>query len=316
MLVLRGFVGLVAMLLFLLGALQGGAAVASRLLSAPKFQWFVPRPTRAPLGKRLAVRVVSAVAPLVACLVVAWVATYLDGVSALTTTVEVLPGAAKRAGMLDGDRVLSIDGVKMDSWEAIRATARPGRGPARIEVERAGQSRTILVEPGADGRFGLSSKPEQRAIGLVPALERALALPSAVYGSVLQRMTQAENEKVAVSGPIGIIRASEQGQRTGSVVWFMMLVGMYTWPWLVGLHMWDALTLALFTRTHGWALEPSTPESVTRLCRLHQALGLSLLGSLSLLSLSLLLQIPLVSAVVFPLVLLLAPLAVALYALV
>jgi hypothetical protein len=316
MLVLRGFVGLLAMLLVLLGALQGGAVVASRLLSLPSFRWFAPRPMPAPLGKRLMVRAASALAPLGACLLVGWVAIYREGTSVLTTTVEVLPGAAERASMLDGDHVLSIDGVKMDSWEAIRATAKPGRGPAHIEVERLGQRRVIVVEPGADGRFGLTSKPEQHAVGVVPALERALELPSGVYGAVLHSMIQAQNEKVEVSGPIGIVRATERQRGTGSVALFMVFLGLYLWPWLVGVHLWDALTLALFARTHAWALEPSTPELITRLCRLHQALGLSVLGSLTLLLFTALLQIPLVSAVVFPLVVLLAPLAIGLYALV
>jgi regulator of sigma E protease len=60
----------------------------------------------------------------------------------------VAGGAAERAGLVPGDRVLAADGKPVASWEALVAAvqARP-EAPLSLTVERAGARRTIEVVP-------------------------------------------------------------------------------------------------------------------------------------------------------------------------
>jgi regulator of sigma E protease len=60
----------------------------------------------------------------------------------------VAGGAAERAGLVPGDRVLTADGKPVASWEALVAAvqARP-EAPLSFTVERAGARRTIEVVP-------------------------------------------------------------------------------------------------------------------------------------------------------------------------
>jgi membrane-associated protease RseP (regulator of RpoE activity) len=315
-LVIRGLCGLIVLLLVMIGALEAGAGVATRLFSLPRFRWFAPRPLDAPVWQRGTVRAASAMAPFLTCLVLLWLVFLLGGQNVMTTTVEVLPGAARQAGMLDGDRIVSIDGAAMDSWEAIRATAKPGRGPAHIEIERAGTRRVLVVEPGPEGRYGIASHAERRALDAGTALRRAMKTPVDVYGAALGGLVKADEEPVALGGPVGIVRTTERANDTGSLVSMLMLLGLYIWPWLAGLQLWDAATLALFARTHAWTAGPPNSERVAYLCRLHQALGVTLVLSVVLLVLTGFLQLPLVGAVVLPFVLLLTPIVLGIYPLV
>ena len=312
---LRGVLGYVAVILVLVAATQGGAVLAARILGVPNFQWFAPRPAAVPLWRRFLLRALSALAPFVVCVVALWAAVLSRGDSIPTTTVEVMPGPARDAGVRDGDRIVSVDGVPMESWEAIRATVKPGAPPKRIEIERAGERRMLVVEPTPDGRIGVQPVYRHDALGVTTALERAAAMPFTLYAGIIKNLLPSDTEPRSVMGPIGIVRASEQGKDAGSFLLLLGLVATSFWPWLVGVHLYDAGTLALFKRTHQ-AVSSSSPESVARHCRLHQALGIALACSVSLLLLGALFELPLVSAVAAPLLVLVAPGAVALYPLV
>ncbi len=65
-------------------------------------------------------------------------------------------GAADEAGLLAGDRPLSIDGVATPSWEDLVAavSSRPGE-TVDVVVDRGGQQLVVPVELGADGDQGL-----------------------------------------------------------------------------------------------------------------------------------------------------------------
>lgn len=63
-----------------------------------------------------------------------------------------LPGEpADRAGIISGDRVVSVDGIETRSFEQMRAAveARPGR-PVQVVVERAGQRLPFTVTPSVE----------------------------------------------------------------------------------------------------------------------------------------------------------------------
>lgn len=75
-------------------------------------------------------------------------------------------GAAARAGLAPGDRVTHVDGLPIDTWEALvrEVRSRPGQ-TARLRIERGALSMTVAVTPEAvtanGGRIGrIGAAPE------------------------------------------------------------------------------------------------------------------------------------------------------------
>ncbi|HZJ27076.1 MAG TPA: M50 family metallopeptidase [Acidimicrobiia bacterium] len=92
-----------------------------------------------------------------------------------TTTIaavsEDLPAAA--AGLRDGDRVVSINGTRIDDWEDIPAVLESHAGDEiSIVVDRDGQSRALSVTPTRrstdDGRGFIGIAPETARVSLGP----------------------------------------------------------------------------------------------------------------------------------------------------
>ncbi|MCX7894153.1 MAG: RIP metalloprotease RseP, partial [Burkholderiales bacterium] len=78
-------------------------------------------------------------------------------------------GAAERAGLRAGDRIVSVDGVAIDSWDDFVATIRrsPGK-PLRIVAAEGGAAREVVVTPEPAGREG----ERVGRIGAAPQVDR------------------------------------------------------------------------------------------------------------------------------------------------
>jgi regulator of sigma E protease len=88
------------------------------------------------------------------------------------TCVSVQPGsAAAAAGLLDGDRILSIDGAKMEGYMPIRDAARAARDGRTLSIELARTSATGESE----------YRTISAAVGAWHPLEYGFALQSAQY---------------------------------------------------------------------------------------------------------------------------------------
>ncbi len=141
-------------------------------------------------------------------------------------------GAAERAGLKPGDRILSADGHPMEDWEAWVHYVRAHPGQAmRVEVERGGQVITLTLrpEPVKDeagrtiGRIGAYVKMDARAsvpIGVlryppVKALGAALEKTwdmTALTLKVLAKMVTGQASLENISGPLSIAQfAGEAG---------------------------------------------------------------------------------------------------------
>src|SRR5687767_4927317 len=73
-----------------------------------------------------------------------------------TTRVELLPdGVAKSAQMRDGDKILSINGTRIKTWDQMREIilANPNK-PLELNVERSGKQHTLRVTPAPKGEGG------------------------------------------------------------------------------------------------------------------------------------------------------------------
>ena len=129
-------------------------------------------------------------------------------------------GAAERAGLQPGDRVLLADGRPVDTWEALVATvqARP-EVPLALRIERAGATQNVEVVPAA-----VSSG--QRRIGRIGA---APQVPAAHTERMLIRVQYGAGESlwkgVVKTGDIAVFSLKMLGK---------MLVGQVSWKHLSG----------------------------------------------------------------------------------
>src|SRR5262245_42776194 len=73
----------------------------------------------------------------------------MDAPSTQPLVGEIQPKSpASRAGLVAGDRVLSIDGKPIESWDQLAATVRASNGqPLAVRIQRAGAEQTVEVVP-------------------------------------------------------------------------------------------------------------------------------------------------------------------------
>jgi regulator of sigma E protease len=156
----------------------------------------------------------------------------------------VLPGEpAERAGLRDGDRIVTVDGSQMPDWNhwVDYVRARPGVA-IELRIERAGETRDIaltpapLVQDGAViGRIGASNQPVPGLLeryqvtyrmGLGEALPAALGRTweySALTLKVIWRVLTGEASIHNLSGPITIADAAGKTASIGFVYFLKFL---------------------------------------------------------------------------------------------
>lgn len=140
---------------------------------------------------------------------------------------------AEKAGLKSGDRVVSIGGEPVTSWEEMLAGIQKSPGKALELVvargEGAGASKLALTltprDDGGIGRAGFSqhSRPERRALGAAVAeafdhTNRALAAQARGLWRAVTR-----EQRTELSGPLDIGRTLAKGARMGAERFFTLI---------------------------------------------------------------------------------------------
>jgi hypothetical protein len=297
-----------ALMAAMVGATVAAARLAAHWLDVPDFRWFDSQPAQAAPWRCLGVRLASALASLGLCGALFWLSYFFAGEPEPTTTVTVSAGPARDAGMRDGDRVVSVNGVTADNWEAVRKSITRGV-PNRIEIERAGARSTLVVTPNAGGRIAISPVNRDRSLGALESVRRAVTQPFVIMAAELRSVTTDLTGKPELTGPVGIVRETSKtpGIHSTQLLGFMATLGSYYWPHLLLLQLFDALTLPLFLATH--PLARAGERSLWRVARVQQALMLALGCMVLMLALLTLNSLETAEPVVLPLLFLLLPVA-------
>jgi regulator of sigma E protease len=140
---------------------------------------------------------------------------------------------AEQAGLKTGDRVLSIAGAPVATWEEMLAGIQrnPGR-TVEVVVERAREGGTERValsltprDEGGTGRAGFSqhSRPERRAPGqaIVEAFHQTNVAMAAQARGIWRAVTR--QDKGGLSGPLDIGRTLAKGARMGAERFFTII---------------------------------------------------------------------------------------------
>ncbi len=147
----------------------------------------------------------------------------------------VAGGAAERAGLQPGDRVLSVDGRPVESWTALVAevVAHPGR-PARLSVQRgAGAPLELIATPdavGGTGRIGVGQATRVVRASPAEALPIGVRLTNQRAGEILAGLGQmvSGRQRAELRGPLGIAQEMAKSARAGAapfvtIVWFISI---------------------------------------------------------------------------------------------
>lgn len=154
----------------------------------------------------------------------------IGGKTVETTRIEVIDGgAAQLAGFQNGDRVVTIDGEKIQTWEQMRTTIlkRPSKA-VPVAIEREGKPVQLTVTPrplAKDGGGLIGVRPEPAPMPLGEAATKSVVQPAAIVALTvrsLYRMITGQEEG-QLTGPIGIIRETEKAAELGLPFYLSML---------------------------------------------------------------------------------------------
>jgi len=152
--------------------------------------------------------------------------------------VQVPAGSAARAaGLLPGDRVLTVDDSPVEQfYDLIRLISPRPDEEIILRVLRDGDELEIVVVPrdvGGEGKIGVPLIPPSKIEHLGPIAAFSTATRDCrrmtietfrIIGRLLTRKTSIKQ----VSGPIGIAQISGEAARSGldSLIWFMGLISL------------------------------------------------------------------------------------------
>jgi regulator of sigma E protease len=142
------------------------------------------------------------------------------GVSPLVRIGQVFPGTpAERAGLKPDDGIVSVNGKPVTSFgdiPAMIASAPPG--PLTLQVWREGRIQEVSITP-ENGRLGIANKTIAKKLSFVPAVREATAatwnLTRQTFVILKGLLTASISPKAALTGPLGIAKASGDAARSG-----------------------------------------------------------------------------------------------------
>lgn len=152
---------------------------------------------------------------------------------------------AAKAGLRDGDNVVSIDGQPIHSWEELSAAVKKSHGaPLKVQIERGGARESITITPAHVSEPGTMGE-EQWIIGVLPRGDSIVhhegpltAVPHAVVETVRMTgmlvvgiakiFTGATPVRQALGGPIMIAQMAGREARQGlaSVLMFTVMLSV------------------------------------------------------------------------------------------
>ena len=142
------------------------------------------------------------------------------GVSPLVRVGQVFAGSpAERAGLKPDDGILSVNGKPVMSFGDIPALiASAPKGPLVLQIWRQGKIFEITITP-ENGRLGIANKTIAKKLSFGPAVREATAatwnLTRQTFVILKGLLTASISPKAALTGPLGIAKASGDAARSG-----------------------------------------------------------------------------------------------------
>ena len=148
---------------------------------------------------------------------------YIGGEMVPTLNVKVKEGAAAKAHMKDGDKIVRIGKEPIDNFEELRSIVLENANkPLQVEVERGGKPVVLKVTPepqaeGGKGLIGVEPIHERLPMAFKEAIRRSVIAPALFVRATMITIAGIITRKIEpqLAGPVGIGRelgiAAEQG---------------------------------------------------------------------------------------------------------
>jgi len=161
--------------------------------------------------------------------VVIFIIVLMYGLPTLTAEIGDVQkdGAAYSAGILSGDKIIAIDGQKVDSWDDIRSVIMESKGKALfIVVDRAGQIKQFTVHPRLSKTKNLFGEDvDAYLIGISPAKKTVIERRNpwnAILASLLKTW---EISKLTVLSVIKIFEGVISPRTLGGPIFIAQVAG-------------------------------------------------------------------------------------------
>ncbi len=156
---------------------------------------------------------------------------FIGAVGSVTTTLdEIQPDSpAFTAGLQKGDRLLSIDGKKIESWNDVTQAMGEGSGSRTIEIERDGETLTFdaVPEKNEEGRYVIGILPQVTHDPLT-AVKSGLKLTgnmTVLMFDSLKMLVTGQVSTDEISGPVGIVTMAGETSKYG-ISYFVNLLAL------------------------------------------------------------------------------------------
>jgi regulator of sigma E protease len=140
-----------------------------------------------------------------------------------TTMMHPLPDQpAAQSGMVDGDKVVEVDGVRIESWDQFRSLVvqRPNKQTPMV-VERKGERVTLTMTPlprGEKGAGQIGVVPISEPMPVDQAFTAAVREPPRVVTDLVRGLARwvTGKQKAELGGPVAIVK---EGARAAQLGW-------------------------------------------------------------------------------------------------
>lgn len=173
------------------------------------------------VAARLAVIIAGPLMNFILALVLFTILFYSIG--APSTTLEgVIPGTpAEAAGIMQGDKVLAIDGEEIVDWgQLVQIVGNSKDKALEFTLERNNETITKTITPEVDDEsnqvmVGIVPKAKKSIISAVKTSFKNMIYVVAEIGDFLRRLVTRQVSSGEVAGPVGIINMVGQATRAG-----------------------------------------------------------------------------------------------------
>lgn len=153
-----------------------------------------------------------------------------------TTIKQVMPDSpAKQIGLMEGDKIVNIDGKKIDSWDQLADTIEKSKGKELdVKISRDGKEEEVKVTPKNEAgsyKLGIVPKYEKNiANSFTGAVKMTvnMAVQMVTFVGQLITGTLPKSQASAITGPVGIISMVGDASQAGfiNVLYLMAIISL------------------------------------------------------------------------------------------
>lgn len=175
-----------------------------------------------PAWQRACVLAAGSFMNLLTCVILLIVIAFWVGTSTTTINEVMKDSPAAKAGIVSGDTIVNIDGRDIKAWDDLSQSIGNSSDDVNITIERDGKNVSLTVRPEYD------KENDRKVIGITPVVKhdpgsaavagvRNTGSMAVMMYKVIKQLFTGEVSVKELSGPVGIVYATNQAAKSGLV---------------------------------------------------------------------------------------------------